>query len=112
MCKKDYIWNPVTCSCDNGNYLASIIDGPRITCDEVIDAVAKSYNEETKWIPINFNEKNITYKTKNFYILLAFLLITMILLIPVIYCYLIKYKAKQKHLLPYYLTNEKLIHIL
>ena len=56
MCKKDYIWNPVTCSCNNGKYLASIIDGPRITCDEVIEAVARSYNEETKWIPTNFNE--------------------------------------------------------
>ena len=35
---------------------------------------------------------------QKFYILLAFLLITIALLIVVtIYCYLIKYKAKQKH---------------
>ena len=35
----------------------------------------------------------------NFYILLAFLLITIALSIAVsIYCYLIKYQAKQKHL--------------
>ena len=26
VCEKDYIWNPSTCSCDNGKYLASIID--------------------------------------------------------------------------------------
>ena len=45
-----------------------------ITCDEVID----SYDEE-----INFNEKNITCKTQNFYILLVFLLITITLLIAV-----------------------------
>ena len=24
-CKKDYIWNPATCCCENGKYLASII---------------------------------------------------------------------------------------
>ena len=38
----------------------------------------------------------------NFYILLAVLLITTVLLIAVtIYCYLIKYQAKQKHLLQF-----------
>ena len=26
VCEKDYIWNPSTCSCENGKYLASIID--------------------------------------------------------------------------------------
>ena len=57
-------------------------------------------------------KQNTAYKTKNFDILLTFLLITITLLITVIYCYLIKYKAKQKHLLPYYLTNEKLIYVL
>ena len=66
-----------------------------ITCDEITDV------EET-----NFNEKNITCKTQIFYILLAFLLITMALLIAVsIYCYLIKYRAKQQHLLPFHDTN-------
>ena len=39
-------------------------------CDEII------YEEETKSAPANFDEKNITYKTQNVYILLAFLLIT------------------------------------
>ena len=40
------MWNPALCSCENGKYLASIIDGLVITCDEVIDAKAKSYNEK------------------------------------------------------------------
>ena len=50
---------------------------------------------------INLNEKKkMICKTKHFYILLAFLLITMTLLMSVsIYCYLLKYRAKQKHLL-------------
>ena len=43
--KKDYLWNPVTCSCENGHYLLSNIDGSVITCDEITDA------KETKTIP-------------------------------------------------------------
>ena len=54
-----------------------------ITCDEIIEL----YNEETKKI----NEEKAAFKTQNFYILLAFLLITIALLTAVsIYCYLIK----------------------
>ena len=86
ICEKDYIWNPATCSCENGKYLASIIDDSVITCDEII--------EETKNIPTNFNEKIIIIcETKEFYILLTFLSVTIALLIAVsIYFYLIKYK--------------------
>ena len=39
-----------------------------IACDEVI----KSYDEEIKTSPTNFDEKNITCKTQIFYILLIF----------------------------------------
>ena len=35
-------------------------------CDDIIDAEAKSNNEETKIVATNFNEKNITCKTQNF----------------------------------------------
>ena len=59
---------------------------------------AKSNHIEARAVPTNFNEKILTCKTQNFYILLAFLLITITLLIAVsIYCYLMKYQAKQKH---------------
>ena len=59
-------------------------------CDEIIDMQAKSNDKEPKTVPTNYNEKNITCKTQNFYILLTFLLITITLLIGVsIYCYLI-----------------------
>ena len=52
-----------------------------ITCDEIIE-VGKT----------NFNEKNITCKTQNFFILLGFLLITISLLIAVsVYYHLMKY---------------------
>ena len=70
------------------------MDDSAISCDEIIE----SSDEET-----NFNEKKATCKKKIFYILLTFLLITLVLLIAVsIYCYLIKYQEKQKHLLLIY----------
>ena len=53
--------------------------------------------------------KKQTCKTQCFNNLLAFLLITIALLIGVgIYCYLIKYQAKQKNLLPFHDTNNEL----
>ena len=95
--------NPGIWSCKNEKYLASIIDNSVITCDKIIDA------KEAKTVTANFNEKNETNKTKNLYILLAFSLITIALLIAVtIYCYLIKYKPKQKHLLSFHVTNNEL----
>ena len=54
-----------------------------ITCDDIIDARAKSYREETKPVPTSFNEKNMTCKTQNTYVLHSFLLITITLLIAV-----------------------------
>ena len=73
-----------------------------------MDEVIESYDEEIKTIPTNFNEKNITCKTQSFYIALTFLLITITLLITVsVYCHLIKYRAKQKRLLPFHDTKLK-----
>ena len=71
VCDKDYVWNPATCNCGNGKYLASIMNDSVITCDGVI----KSYDEEIKIPPTNFNEKNLTCKTQIFYTLLTSLLI-------------------------------------
>ena len=63
------------------------MDDSAIICDEVIE----SYDEEIKTILTNLNEKKATSETQKFYILLAFLLITIALLTAVsIYCYLIK----------------------
>ena len=46
ICEKDCIWNPATCNCENGKYLASIIDNSVIMCDEIIEAEAKSNHDE------------------------------------------------------------------
>ena len=84
------------------------MDNSVLTCNEVIE----SYKEETKTILRNSNEKKATYKTQIFNILHFFLLISIALLIAVsIYCYLIKYRAKQKHLLLFHFTNNKLQEI-
>ena len=75
------------------NLLASIMDDSAINCDEIIE----SYDEET-----NFNERKQLSKCK-VSIFFALLLITVELLIAVsIYCYLIKYQAKLKQLIPYH----------
>ena len=66
--------------------------------------VMKLYKKQKQFQQILI--KKATCKTQNFYILFGFLLITIALLIAVsIYCYLIKYKSKQKHLLPFHVTN-------
>ena len=57
--KKNYIWNPAICSCENDQYLSSIIDNSVITCDEI--------TEETKTVATNFNEKSNLYNTKFLY---------------------------------------------
>ena len=101
VCEKDYVWNPATCNCENGKLQASITDDSAIICDEIIHA------QET-----NLDKKNITCKTQNLYVLLVFLLITIVLFIAVsIYYYLIKYQAKQKHLLPFHDTKLKEVDI-
>ena len=78
----------------NTNVNVKIQDDSAVTCDEIIDT--------TKTVPRKST-------STSFYILLAFFLITIVLLMAVkAYGYLIKYKVKQKHLLPYYITTDKL----
>ena len=51
ICEKEYVWNPSTFICENGKYLASIMDHLAINSDEVIEL----YKDKTK-----FNEKKPT----------------------------------------------------
>ena len=72
----------------------------------------KSLRKKQKQLQQILMKKKIC-KTKNLYILLAFLLIKIVLLIAVsIYCYLIKCKAKLKHLFPFYVTHNELKEVL
>ena len=98
ICKKYDVWILLNVIVKIWKSLASIMDDSAIIFDEVIE----SYHEEIKTISTNFNEKKINCKAQSFCILLVFLLITVALLIAVSrYCYMIKYQAKQKHLLPF-----------
>ena len=54
--EKDYFWNPATCSCKNGKYLASIMDNSVIVFNEVIEL----YDETIKTISTSFNQKKGT----------------------------------------------------
>ena len=60
------------------------MDDSAIMCNEIIE----SYDEETETIPTNFNENKTTCKTQIFY------------------------RAKQKHLLGFYVTNNDLKEIM
>ena len=100
VCEKDYAWNPATSNCENGKYLAIIMDNSTITCDEIIE----SYNEDTE-AKLNGKTKiiaKILMKRKQpvkhkIYILLVFLLINIAFLIVVsLFCFFTKYEAKRK----------------
>ena len=52
---KKIVWNTATCNCENGEYLASIMDDSTAICHEVIE----SYHEE-----INFTESKAICKTQ------------------------------------------------
>ena len=41
---KNMVWNPATCICKNGKYLASNVD--KIVCDEVIGTEETNFNEK------------------------------------------------------------------
>ena len=38
VCKEDCVWNPAKCNCENGKYLASVINDSEIRYDEVIES--------------------------------------------------------------------------
>ena len=65
--KKNYVWNPVVCACENGKYLGSTIGDSIIMCEKII--------EETRTISTNFNEKNVSFKMESFYIIYSGLFI-------------------------------------
>ena len=70
------------------------MDNSVIMCESYTKLSPKDDDEEKN---TNFNE---ACKTQNSYILLPFLISIALLTAVSIYLYLIKYRAKQKHLLP------------
>ena len=69
-CKKDYGWNPSTCSCENGKYPKSVADTSVVTCHEIIhvmDVVSTKLTSgigtnSTSTVSINCRNKKVRYK--------------------------------------------------
>ena len=90
-CKKYYILKPAACGCKCVKCLGSIIGDLVIKCDEIIEEI-------NAVLTANVPTKSTS---TNFFILLVFSIITITLLTAVsIYCYLIKYLAEPRTLLP------------
>ena len=49
VCKKDYIWNPVTCNWENGKYLVGIMDDSPIMCDEINRVIYEAKSKGWQW---------------------------------------------------------------
>ena len=69
-CDNGYIWNPVTCNCENGKYVRSITSNPVVIRDEIIDTTNST---STKTVPTKTVPAKCTLT--NFYILLSFSII-------------------------------------
>ena len=105
--KKDYALNPRICSCQYVKYLETIINDLVVAYDEIIDPLRP---EPTKTMQTIFKRRRGTCKMKNFYILLAFSLINILLLITVgsfYYYQHVKHRSKQKKILLYCHNNNK-----
>ena len=57
------MWNPVTCSCENGKCIGSVIDDSVIMCDGIIEETKNILTKTvlTKTVPRNFNEKQVIF---------------------------------------------------
>ena len=95
----------------NGKHAGSITDDSVITCDEIAE-VKTVPTKNTSIITVPTNCISNKSNSKNFYILLGFLLITITSHSAVIiYCYWIKHRSEQNHLLLYHDTSNKLKEI-
>ena len=96
-CKKDYSWNPSTCTSENSKYLKGFIDNSVSECDEVIIVMDKISIKKTNTIATNVTStasiKRHSNKVRDCYILYTVLLATILLLIVIIICY---HYTKQK----------------
>ena len=100
--EKDYVWNPATCSCENGERLASAIDDSVITCDDIInaaDSLSTNVPENVmSTASINFHNKKVQCKM-DCHILHRVLLVIKFLFIIAIICYhYATRKSKQKNI--------------
>ena len=99
--QEKYIWNPAACSCENGSYTDSIIDGSVIMRDETTNDTDCVATNVMNTVPTNFYYKKVRC-TMDCYILHTVLLVIILLLIIAIICYYYaKHRSKQKIVLRY-----------
>ena len=115
--KKDYIWSPATCSCENSKYLASTIDNSVITCDEIIIAAGSAptnvptivmstvSTNVTRTASINVHNKKVRYKMNCYILYMVLLVVILLFIITVIGYHYAKNKSRQKNIGP--LTMQK-----
>ena len=54
--KANYVWNPSACASEiNYAYTKSLLDDTIVTCDEIIDMVAKFYKNVSDTVSINLD---------------------------------------------------------
>ena len=109
---KDYIWNPAICSCENGEYLGSIINDSVITCDEIINAAdsvsANVPANDTSTVStnvistatLNFHNKKVGYKMECYILHTVLLKLILLFIIAIIGYRCAKHKSKQKKCWP------------
>ena len=96
-CKKDYSWNPSTCTFENSNDLKSIDDTSVMDCDEIILVMDTLSTKIENTIAINITKNFHSKKVRDCCILHAFLLgIILLLIITIISYHYAKHRSKQK----------------
>ena len=100
MYKKDYSWNPSTCTCENSKYLKSIANTSAIACDNSIYVMGIASTQITNTIATDVSIMLITKKVRckiDCYISHEVLLVIILLLIIAITSYhYVKHWSKQR----------------
>ena len=97
--KKDYRYNPNTCTCENNKCLKGI-DTSVMTSDEIISVMenvsTKITNTIATNVSTNFEDKNVRYKVDCYILHTVLLVIKLLLMITIICYYYAKHRSKQK----------------
>ena len=101
-CKKGFIWNPATCSCENFEYLASIAENPVITGDEIAnaaDSISPNVTTNmTSTVSINFHNKKVRDKMDCHILHTVLLEIIQLFIIAITCFHYTKYRSKEKRI--------------
>ena len=97
LSKKDYSWNPSTCTYDNSKYLKNVVDTSVITYDEIISLMDIVSTKNANTIVTNISINCHSEKIRDCFILHTVLLTIILLLKIAIVCYhYTKHRSKQK----------------